>query len=175
MSKLTDVIQKGIELNYAIENLMQETKTLNSITGEKRNAKLEEIIQDISKYEEIMHKLNINTIDFSTKTCMFYYGLIRQMGIKLHTWTYKGKAAMQIDLGVYATVQNGFYAMHSIGIVACGMRNEEILNGFCECWSGIRNNIEESFATAVEDILQKRKDKAIKDREIAITNLTSIR
>lgn len=175
MNRLNEVILKGTELNDAINRLNEETKTLKSITEEKRTAKREQILKDLNKYVGIMEQLNIDTVDFSTRTCMFYSGLTRLMGIKLHIWEYRGQKAVQIDLGVYSTVADGFYTKHSIGTVLSGMKNESILNGFCENWEHIKNMIDETFAIEVEKILQKRKEKAIDEREKAIRNLTGIR
>ena len=175
MNRLEEVILKGMELKNAIDRLNEETETLNSITTEKRKAKHEEILNDLMKYKDIMESLKINTIDFSVKCTMFYYGLTRSMGIKLHIWEYNKRPVIQIDLGVYSNVMDGFYSKHSIGTVSSGLNNEEILNGFCEQWGSIKEVIDESFAIEVEKILQRRKEKAIIDREKAIKNLTSIR
>lgn len=175
MNRLEEVILKGIELNNAIERLNEEIKTLDSITMEKRKAKHDEILNDLIKYKDIMNSLKINTIDFRVKYGMFYYGLTRSMGIKLRIWEYDKHPVMQIDLGVYSDVTEGFYARHSMGVVASGMQNEEILSEFCEQWENIKNVIDEVFLYEVEKILQIRKEKAVNDREKAIKNLTSIK
>lgn len=175
MNILDEVILKGTELNNAINKLNEETKTLKSITKEKRTVKREQILKDLNKYVEIMEQLNIDTVDFSTKTCMFYYELTRLMGIKIRIWTYEKQKVAQIDLGVYSNVTSGFYAEHSLGTVASGTRNESILNGFCDNWERIKEMIDETFAVEIEKILQKRKENAINEREKAIRDLTGIR
>lgn len=175
MNKLEEVIQKGLELNNAIEKLKHDTNVLNRVVYEKRCSKQDDILEDLKKYETIIRKLGIDTIEFSAKTCMFYYGLTREMGIRLHTWNYKGKEVIQIDLGVFSTVQNGFYAKHSMGTIVSGNIDEDIMNGFIENWEHIKTIIDMSFAEEVERILLKRKNKAIKDREIAILNLSAIK
>lgn len=43
MFELNEVIAKGVELNNAIKKLNEETKVINSIITEKRNAKKEDI------------------------------------------------------------------------------------------------------------------------------------
>ena len=48
------------------------------------------------------------------------------------------------------------------------------MNGFCEQWDDIKKNIDSFFSEAVEAILTARKEKAIKERECAISNLTAI-
>lgn len=175
MSRLDEVIKKGLELNNAVERLKEETKTLNSITQEKRKAKREEIVNDLGKYVEIVKALNIDVIDFSTKTCMDYNELSRIMGIKLHIWKFNKQPVVQIDLGVYSSVMEGFYAEHSMGTALSGRHDERILNGFCDNWERIKNIIDETFTNEVERILQKRKEEAIRDRERAVRELTSIR
>ena len=174
MNRLDEVILKGRELNDAINRLNEETKTLKSITEEKRTIKREQILNDLNKYVEIMEQLNIDTVDFSTKTCMFYSRLTRLMGIKLHIWEYRRQKVVQIDLGVYSTVADEFYAKHSMGTVLSGVKNESILNGFCENWDRIKNMIDETFVNEVEKILQERKEKAINEREKAIRDLTDL-
>lgn len=174
MTRLDDVIQKGKELNKAIHRLNDETSVLNAMVQEKRTAKIEEMMQDLNQYYEIMLQLDINQIVFPTHTCMHYYGLPRRMGIKLRMWVYKDKPVCQIDLGVYSDVQAGFYANHSMGTVVSGYNKPEILEGFLEQWNDIKGRIDETFAIEVEKILQERKNQAIKDRDTAITNLTAI-
>lgn len=175
MNKLEEVIQKGLELNNAIEKLKHDTDVLNRVVYEKRCSKQEDILEELKKYEIIIRKLGIDTIYFPVNTCMFYYGLTRLMGIRLHTWNYQGKPVIQIDLGVFSTVQEGFYAKHSIGTVASGMINEKIMIGFVENWDRIRTIIDITFAEEVEKILLERKEKAIKNREVAIANLSAIK
>lgn len=170
MYELDEVIAKSVELNNAIKKLNEETKVINSIVAEKRSAKKEDIMNDLQKYIDIMTTLDIDVIEFKTNSCMYYYGLNRMLGIKIRRHAH----GVQIDLGCRSTVTNGFYAYHSIGWVVSGMRNEEIINGFCDNWNRIRNNIDSFFAEAVEVILKTRKEKAIADRERAINNLTAI-
>ena len=50
MSELNEVIAKSVELNNAIKKLNEETKIINSIVTEKRNAKKEDIMNDLQKY-----------------------------------------------------------------------------------------------------------------------------
>ena len=45
MSELNEVIAKSAELNNAIKKLNEETKIINSIVTEKRNAKKEDIMK----------------------------------------------------------------------------------------------------------------------------------
>ena len=170
MSELNEVIAKSVELNNAIKKLNEETKVINSIVTEKRNAKKEDIMNDLQKYINIMALLDIDVIEFKTKSFMHYYELDRRLGIRIR----RHSRGVQIDLGCCSNVMYGFYAFHSIGCVMCGMNNEKIMNGFCEQWNDIRKNIDSFFSEAVEAILTARKEKAIKERECAIKNLTVI-
>lgn len=170
MSELNEVIAKSAELNDAIKKLNEETKIINSIVTEKRNAKKEDIINDLQKYIEIMAMLDIDIIKLKTNSFMHYYGLDRRLGIKLRRHSH----GVQIDLGCCSNVMSGFYAYHSICWVISGRENEEIMNGFCKQWNDIKKNIDSFFSEAVEAILTDRKEKAIKERECAIKNLTAI-
>ena len=170
MCELNEVIAKSVELNNAIKKLNEETKVINSIVTEKRNAKKEDIMNDLQKYIDIMALLDIDVIEFKTKSFMHYNELDRRLGIKIR----RHSRDVQIDLGCCSTVMSGFYAYHSVGWVVSGMEHEEIMNGFCEQWSDIEKNIDSFFSEAVEAILTSRKEKAIKERECAIKNLTAI-
>ena len=170
MCELNEVIAKSVELNNAIKKLNEETKVINSIVTEKRNAKQEDVMNDLQKYVEIMALLDIDVIEFKTKSFMHYNELDRRLGIKIR----RHSRGVQIDLGCCSTVMSGFYAYHSVGWVVSGMNNEEIMNGFCEQWNDIKKNIDNFFSEAVEAILTTRKEKAIKEREYAIKNLTAI-
>ena len=170
MSELNEVIAKSVELNNAIKKLNEETKVINSIVTEKRNAKKEDIMNDLQKYIDIMALLDIDVIEFKTKSFMHYNELDRRLGIKIR----RHSRGVQIDLGCCSTVVSGFYAYHSVGWVVSGIEHEEIMNGFCEQWNDIRKNIDSFFSEAVEAILTDRKEKAIKERECAIKNLTAI-
>lgn len=170
MCNLNEVIAKSIELNNAIKKLNEETKVLNSIVVEKRNARKEDIINDLQKYIDIMAMLDINVIEFRTNSVMYYNELNRLLGIKIRRHSY----GVQIDLGCYSNVMNGFYAFHSIGWVVSGRKDEEIMNGFCNNWNNIKNGIDSFFAEVVETVLESRKEKAIAEREYAINNLTEI-
>ena len=170
MSKLNEVIAKSVELNNAVKKLNEETKVINSIVTEKRNAKKEDIMNDLQKYIDIMALLDIDVIEFKTKSFMHYNELDRRLGIKIR----RHSRGVQIDLGCCSTVMSGFYAYHSVGWVVSGMKHEEIMNGFCEQWNDIKKNIDNFFSEAVEAILTTRKEKAIKEREYAIKNLTAI-
>lgn len=175
MNRLEEVIQKGLALNAVIKRINDDTDFINKAIKEQRYAKQEDMLNNIKKYEGILCELGIDMIEFPVNTCMFYNGLTRSMGIRLRTWMYHGKLTTQIDLGVFSTVTSGFYAEHSIGTVTSGSTNEEILKGFIENWECIRNIIDETFANELEKILQKRTEEAIKDREIAIANLSAIK
>lgn len=170
MCKLDEVIAKSIELNDAIKRLNEETKVLNSIVAEKRNAKKEDIMNDLQKYIDIMTMLDINVVSFKTNSFMLYNGLNRRLGIKIR----RHSRGVQIDLGCCSTVMDGFYTYHSIGWVAGGLSNEEIMNGFFNSWNDIRNNIDSFFSNEIEKILEDRKEKAIAKREDAIGDLTAI-
>ena len=170
MSELNEVIAKSVELNNAIKKLNEETKIINSIVTEKRNAKKEDIMKDLLKYIDIMALLDIDVIELKTKSFMRYNELDRRLGIKLRRHSH----GVQIDLGCYSNVISGFYTYHSIGWVISGRENEEIMNRFCEQWNDIKKNIDSFFSEAVEAILTTRKEKAIKERECAIKNLTAI-
>lgn len=170
MCKLNDVIAKSVELNNAIKRLNEETKVLNSIVAEKRNARKEDIMNDLRKYIDIMTALDIDVIEFKTNSFMYYNELNRRLGIKIRRHSY----GVQINLGCCSTVMDGFYAFHSIGWVTSGMKCEEILNGFCDKWNDIKNGIDTFFAEAIEAVLESRKEKAIAERECAIRNLTAI-
>ena len=170
MYNLNEIIAKSVELNNAIKKLNEETNVLNSIVEEKRDARREDIMNDLQKYIDIMVMLDINVIEFKTNNFMHYNELNRRLGIKIRRHIY----GVQIDLGCCSNVMNGFYAYHSIGWVISGMRDEKIMNGFCDNWTSIKNNIDNSFANAIEVILNSRKEKAIAEREKAIDNLTAI-
>lgn len=170
MDKLNEVIAKSIELNNAIKKLNEDTKVINSIVAEKRNARKENIVNDLQKYIDIMAMLDINVIEFKTNSVMYYNELNRLLGIKIRRHSY----GVQIDLGCCSNVMNGFYAFHSIGWVVSGRKDEEIMNGFCDNWNNIKGILDNRFAEAVEVILESRKEKAIADREYAIGNLTAI-
>ena len=170
MCELNEVIAKSVELNNAIKKLNEETKVINSIVTEKRNAKKEDIMNDLQKYIDIMALLDIDVIEFKTKSFMHYNELDRRLGIKIR----RHSRGVQIDLGCCSTVVSGFYAYHSVGWVVSGIEHEEIMNGFCEQWNDIKKNIDNFFSEAVEAILTARKEKAIKERECAINNLTAI-
>ena len=170
MCELNEVIAKSVELNNAIKKLNEETNVINSIVTEKRNAKKEDIMNDLQKYIDIMALLDIDVIEFKTKSFMHYNELDRRLGIKIR----RHSRGVQIDLGCCSTVMSGFYAYHSVGWVVSGMEHEEIMHGFCEQWSDIEKNIDSFFSEAVEAILTTRKEKAIKEREYAIKNLTAI-
>ena len=170
MSELNEVIAKSVELNNIIKKLNEETKVINSIVKEKRSAKKEDVMNDLQKYVEIMALLDIDVIEFKTKSFMHYNELDRRLGIKIR----RRKNGNQIDLGCCSNVMSGFYSYHSISWVISGRENEEIMNGFCEQWNDIKKNIDNFFSEAVEAILTTRKEKAIKERECAIKNLTAI-
>ena len=170
MSNLSEVIAKGIELNNAIKKLNEETKVINYIVAEKRDAKKEDIMHDLQKYVDIMDMLDINVIEFKTNSFMRYNELTRRLGIKIS----RHSRGTQINLGCCSNVTDGFYAYHSIGWVVSGMKNEEIMNGFCDKWDDIKNGIDSFFAKAVEEVLESIKEKAIAERECAISNLTAI-
>ena len=51
MSELNEVIAKSVELNNAIKKLNEETKIINSIVTEKRNAKKEDIMKALVYYK----------------------------------------------------------------------------------------------------------------------------
>ena len=170
MSELNEVIAQSVELNNAIKKLNEETKIINSIVTEKRNAKKEDIMNDLQKYIDIMALLDIGVIEFKTKNFIHYNGSDKRLGIKIRRHSH----GVQIDLGCYSNVINGFYAYHSITWVISGRKNEEIMNGFCEQWDDIKKNIDSFFSEAVEAILTTRKEEAIKERECAIKNLTAI-
>ena len=170
MCNFNEVIAKSIELNNAINKLNEETKVINSIVEEKRNARKEDIVNDMRKYIDIMNTLDIDVVEFKTNSFMKYNRVDRRLGIKIRRHIH----GVQIDLGCCSTVMNGFYAFHSIGWVVSGVRNEEVLNGFCNNWNDIKNGIDNSFAEAIEVILEDRKEKAIANRECAIGNLTAI-
>ena len=170
MCELNEVIAKSVELNNAIKKLNDETKVINSIVTEKRNAKKEDIMNDLQKYIDIMALLDIDVVEFKTKSFMHYNELDRRLGIKIR----RHSRGVQIDLGCCSSVMSGFYAYHSVGWVVSGMEHEEIMNGFCEQWSDIKKNIDSFFSEAVEAILTARKEEAIKERECAINNLTAI-
>ena len=170
MSKLNEVIAKSVELNNAVKKLNEETKIINSIVTEKRNAKKEDIMNDLQKYIDIMALLDIDTIEFKTNSFMRYNELTRRLGIKIRRHSH----GVQIDLGCCSNVMSGFYAYHSMVWVISGRKNEEIMNGFCEQWDDIKKNIDSFFSETVEAILTARKEKAIKERECAIKNLTAI-
>ena len=170
MCNLNEVIAKSVELNNAIKKLNEETKVINSIVTEKRNAKKEDIMNDLQKYIDIMTMLDIDVIEFKTNSFMRYNELNRRLGIKIRRHSH----AAQINLGCCSNVMYGFYAFHSIGCVVNGMNNEEIMNGFCNNWNDIKNSIDSFFAEAVETVLKRRKEKAIEERERAINNLTEI-
>lgn len=170
MYNTNDVIAKSIELNIAIKRLKEETKVINSIIEEKRAATKERIWNDLQKYINIMDSLDIDVIEFCTNSCMYYYELTRRLGIKIRRHSY----GVQIDLGCISTVMNGFYAYHSIGWVVSGMKNEKIMDGFCDNWNRIVSELDSSFFEAVKSILNDRKEKAITERECAIKNLTAI-
>ena len=170
MDKLNEVIAKSIELNNAIKKLNEDTKVINSIVAEKRNARKENILNDLQKYIDIMDMLDINVIEFKTNSVMYYNELNRLLGIKIR----RHSDGVQIDLGCYSNVMYGFYAFHSIGWVVSGRKDEEIMNGFCDNWNNIKGTLDNRFSEAVEVILKSRKEKAIADREYAIGNLTAI-
>lgn len=170
MYNFDEVIAKSIELNNAINKLNEESKVINSIVTEKREAKKEDIIETMRKYVDVMTTLDIREIYFKTNSFMYYNELTRRLGFRIYRWD----NGTQIDLGLCSTVNSGFYTFHSIGYVGAGLRHEEILNGFCEKWDRIKSDIDTSFAKEVEAILAVRKEKAIKERESAIGNLTAI-
>lgn len=170
MYNFDEVIAKSIELNNAINKLNNESKLLNSIVTEKREAKKQDIMNYLQKYIDIMTKLDIKSIEFRTNGFMYYNELNRRLGIRIRRWN----EGVQIDLGCCSTVVDGFYTFHSIGYVASGLKHEEILNGFCEKWNDIKSNMDIFFAEEVEAILNSRKEKAIEERECAICNLTAI-
>lgn len=170
MYNFDEVIAKSIELNNAINKLNEESKVLNSIVAEKRMAKKQDIMDSLQKYIDIMIKLDIKEIRFKTNGIMYYNGLNRRLGIRIKRWN----EGVQIDLGCLSTVMDGFYTFHSIGYVCAGLRKEEILNGFCEKWDSIKKDIDIFFAEAIEEILEARKEKAIRERECAIGSLTAI-
>lgn len=170
MCNLDEVIAKSIELNNAVKKLNEETKVINSIVAEKRDARKEDILNDLQKYIDIMAMLDIDVIEFKTNSFMCYFDLNRQLGIKI----WRHSRGVQINLGCCSTVMGGFYAYHSLGCIISGARNVEILNGFCDKWSDIRGCLDDFFAKAVEAILKSKKDKAIAERERAIGNLTAI-
>lgn len=170
MCNLNEIIVKSVELNNAIKKLNEQTKIINSITAEKRKAKKEDIANYLQKYVRIMEMLDIDTITIKTNVIMHYNELDRLMGIKIRRHEY----GIQIDLGCLSTVNSGFYAYHSIGWVVSGVKNEAIMNGFCDEWNDIRNNLDVAFSKAVEALLNSREKKAIAERERAIHNLTAI-
>ena len=170
MSELNEVIAKSVELNNEIKKLNEETKVINSLIAEKRNTKKADIMNDLQKYIDIMALLDIDVIEFKTKSFMHYNELDRRLGIKIR----RHSRGVQIDLGCCSDVVSGFYAYHSIGWVVSGMKREAIMKGFCEQWDNIKKNIDNFFSEAVEAILTDRKEKAIKERECAIKNLTAI-
>lgn len=172
MNNLEEVRRSAMALNDAINKLNAETRALESVVAEKRTEKCEQILTDLTPYVEIMSQLDIDSVDFKTKTYMFYKGMSRPMGIKLRRWTYADQKVVQIDLGVYSSIEEDFCASHSMGEVAWGGANESILSSFCKNWEHIRDMIDRPFADKVERILQKRTEQAFNDREQAIRSLT---
>lgn len=170
MCNLNEVIAKSVELNNAIKKLNEETKVINSIVTEKRNAKKEDIMNDLQKYIDIMTMLDIDVIAFKTNSFMRYNELERRLGIEIRRYRH----GVQINLGCCSNVMYGLYAFHSIGYAVSGKNNEEIMNGFCNNWNDIKNSIDSFFAEAIETVLKSRKEKAIAERERAINNLTEI-
>jgi len=170
MCNFDEVIAKSIELHNAINKLNDESKVLNSIIAEKREAKKQDIMNDLQRYIDIMTKLDIKVVEFKTNSFMYYNEMNRRLGIKIRRWS----QGVQIDLGCCSTVMNGFYTFHSIGHVAAGLRHEDIMNGFCEKWDDIKKGMDTFFAKEIEKILEDRKAKAIKERECAISKMTSI-
>ena len=159
-----------MELNNAIKKLNEETKVINSVVTEKRNARKEDIVNDLQKYIDAMELLDIDFIELKTNNFMFYYELYRRLGITIR----RHPNGVQVNLGCLSDVMNGFYTYHSIGYVSSGLRKEEILYGFCDKWNDIRKDLDSYFSEAVEAILKARKEKAIAERERAINNLTAI-
>ena len=127
-------------------------------------------MNDLQKYIDIMALLDIGVIEFKTKNFIHYNGSDKRLGIKIR----RHSRGVQIDLGCCSDVVSGFYAYHSIGWVVYRMNDEVIMNGFCEKWNDIKKNIDNFFSEAVKAILIARKEKAIKERECAIKNLTAI-
>ena len=95
MCNLNEILTKSIELNNAIKKLNEETKVINSIVTEKRNAKKEDIMNDLQKYIDIMTMLDIDVIEFKTNSFMRYNELNRRLGIKIRGLSH----GVQITLG----------------------------------------------------------------------------
>ena len=170
MCNFDEVIAKSIELNNAINKLNEESKVINSIVKEKRDAKKEDILKYMQKYIDVIVKLDISEINFKTNSFMYYDKVNRRLGIRIRRWN----EGVQIDLGYCSTITNDLCTFHSIGYVAAGLRREEILNIFYEKWDSIKTDMDVFFAEAIEEILESRKEKAINERECAISNLTAI-
>ena len=71
MCKLNEVIAKSMELNNAIKKLNEETKVINSVVTEKRNARKEDIVNDLQKYIDAMELLDIDFIELKTNNFMY--------------------------------------------------------------------------------------------------------
>lgn len=170
MCQFNKVIAKSKELNDAIKKLNEETDTLNAIVAEKRKAKEAEILKDLQKYIDIMTTLGIDIIEWETSGVIRYNELNRRTGIRIR----RHSRGVQIDLGCLSNVMDGFYAFHSVGFVISGYRCEEIMNEFCNHWGFMAKDMEHRFAKALEAVLEDQKEKAVKARENAISQLTAI-
>ena len=166
-----EIITKAVELNNAIGKLEKETKVLDSIVKEKREAREKDILRDLQKYVDAMETLGIELIEEARIPVVIHYKEInRLVGIRIHKH-FKGA---QFDLGVVSSVMDGFYAIHSIGYVVSGINNEKLKNIFLESWGRIKSHLDEAFSKAFEKILEERKQKAMSEREKAIATLAAI-
>lgn len=166
-----EILVKAVELNKAIDKLEKETKVLDAIVKEKREAKEEEILHDLQKYADAMDMLGIEWLKEVRIPVAFHYNeVLRRVGIRIR----KHSGGFQFDLGMLSNVMDGFYAIHSIGYVLSGVNNEELKNIFLEKWGRIKPYLDEAFSKAFEKILEEKKQKAMNKRESAVSALVNL-
>ena len=166
-----EILVKAVELNNAIDKLEKETKVLDAIVKEKREAKEKDILHDLQKYADAMDMLGIEWLKEVRIPVAFRYNeVLRMVGIRIR----KHSGGFQFDLGMLSNVLSGFYAIHSIGYVLSGVNNEELKNIFLEKWNCIKPHLDEAFSKAFEKILEERKQKAMNKRESAVSALVAL-
>lgn len=166
-----EILVKAVELNKAIDKLEKETKVLDAIVEEKREAKERDILCDLQKYADAMDMLGIEWLkEVSIPVTICYNEAFRMVGIRIR----KHSGGFQFDLGVLSNVMDGFYAIHSIGYVLSGVNNEQLEKIFFEKWNKIKLYLDEAFSKAFEKILEEKKQKAMNKRESAVSALVAL-
>ena len=169
-----EILVKAVELNKAIDKLEKETKVLDAIVKEKREAKEKEILRDLQKYVDAMEKLGIHCLETTVATTVHYFELNRLVAIKIVTKHPDAQGGNLIYLGVASGIMQNFSFYDAFRLDGQDVRNKELKSIFLENWGRIKPHLDEAFSKAFEKILEEKKQKAMSKRESAVSALVAL-